>query len=113
MNPNWVDLALLLGVLVVAFAGWRAGVISTAAAFAGFIGGALAGAWLVPQLLAGTAWPAVIDAIATLAGMLVLGLIGQSILGYAGRAVRDAVHFRPVSARRMSRRGVVSVMVRR
>lgn len=96
MNPNWVDLALLVGVLVVALAGWRAGVISTAAAFAGFIGGALAGAWLVPQLLAGTDWPAAINAIATLAGMLVLGLIGQSILGYAGRTVRDAVDFKPV-----------------
>lgn len=96
MSANLVDLLVLGGVLLVAFAGWRAGVISTAAAFAGFIGGALAGAWLVPQLLADADWPPFLAALSTLAGMLVLGLVGQAILGTAGRAVRDAVDFRPV-----------------
>jgi S1-C subfamily serine protease len=93
---NWVDAALLGGALIVAFAGWRAGVISTAAAFAGFIGGALSGAWLVPQLLAGSDWPSLLKGIATLAGMLVLGMIGQAILGFVGRSLRDAVSFTPL-----------------
>ena len=96
MSANLVDLLVLGGALVVAIAGWRAGVISTAAAFAGFLAGALAGAWLVPQLLADSGWPPFLDAMATLAGMLLLGLIGQAILGVAGRAVRDAVDFRPI-----------------
>jgi S1-C subfamily serine protease len=93
---NWVDIALLVGLLVVAIAGWRSGVITTGAAFAGFIAGALLGAWLVPTLLAGREWPAFLQAIATLVGMFVLGVIGQSILGFAGRSVRDAVDFRPI-----------------
>lgn len=93
---NWVDIALLVGLLVVAIAGWRSGVITTAAAFAGFIAGALFGAWLVPTLLAGREWPTFLQAIATLVGMFVLGVIGQSILGFAGRSVRDAVDFRPI-----------------
>lgn len=87
MSVNWVDLILVIGALVVAFAGWRAGVISTTAAFAGFIGGALAGAWLVPQLLAGSDLPSMIMAIATIGGMLVLGMIGQALLASsAGRS---------------------------
>jgi S1-C subfamily serine protease len=96
VSANLVDLLVLGGVLVVAVAGWRAGVISTAAAFAGFFAGALAGAWLLPQLLVDSGWPPFVDAAATLAGMLLLGLLGQAILGVAGRAVRDAVDFRPI-----------------
>ena len=93
---NWVDVVLLVGLVLVAIAGWRSGVITTAASFAGFIGGALAGAWIVPRLIAGTAWPAFVVAMATLAGMFLLGVVGQAILGIAGRAVRDALDFRPI-----------------
>jgi S1-C subfamily serine protease len=96
VSMNWVDLILVIGALVVAFAGWRAGVISTTAAFAGFIGGALAGAWLVPQLLAGSDLPSMIMAIATIGGMLVLGMIGQALLGFVGRSIRDAMSFTPL-----------------
>jgi S1-C subfamily serine protease len=96
VTMNWVDVGVLVGIVLVGVAGWRAGVISTAAAFAGFIGGAVVGAWLVPQLLAGADWPNLVEAVATLAGMLVLGMIGQAILGFVGRSIRDAVDFRPV-----------------
>ena len=110
MSTNWVDIALLVGLLVVAIAGWRSGVITTAASFAGFIGGALCGAWLVPQLLAGREWPAFLQAMATLAGMFVLGVIGQSILGFAGRTVRDAVDFRPIRVVDSASGMVVSIL---
>lgn len=93
---TWVDAVVLVGVLVVAVAGWRAGVIATAAAFAGFIGGAMVGAWLVPQLLAEADLPALLDAGATVAGMVLLGMVGQAVLGLVGRIVRDALDFRPV-----------------
>ena len=93
---TWVDAVVLVGVLVVAVAGWRAGVIATAAAFAGFIGGAMVGAWLVPQLLADADLPALVDAGATVAGLVGLGMVGQAVLGLVGRIVRDALDFRPV-----------------
>jgi len=93
---NWVDVALLAGLLIVAITGWRAGVITTTASFAGFIGGALAGAWIVPHLIADSTWPTFLQAMATLAGMFVLGVVGQAILGFGGRMVRDAVDFRPI-----------------
>lgn len=93
---NWVDIAILAGTLLVGLAGWRAGVIRTAAAFAGFLGGALLGAWLVPRALAGSDLPSLVEAAATLGGMLLIGLIGQAVLGAAGRVVSDAVDFRPI-----------------
>lgn len=96
MIANWVDIALLVGLLLVAIAGWRSGVITTAASFAGFIAGAVAGAWLVPRLLADAQWPLVIQAVATIAGMFVFGILGQAVLGFAGRALRDAVDVRPI-----------------
>ena len=96
MIANWVDIALLVGLLFVAIAGWRSGIITTAASFAGFIAGALAGAWIVPRLLADAQWPLVIQAVATIAGMFVLGILGQAVLGFAGRALRDAVDVRPI-----------------
>ena len=110
MSGNWIDVALLVGLLVVAIAGWRAGVITTAASFAGFIGGALCGAWLVPNLIADREWPTLLQAMATLAGMFVLGVIGQAILGFAGRSVRDAVDFRPIRMLDSASGMVVSIL---
>ena len=93
---TWVDVALLVGTLVVAVMGWRAGVITTVAGFAGFLGGAILGAWLVPQVLSGTDWPALLAGVATIAAMVLLGLVGQAILGTLGRAVRDVVGIGPI-----------------
>ena len=60
---TWVDLLLALGVLFVALAGWRAGVIATMASFAGFLGGAMLGAWLTPRLLEGREVAGVVAAV--------------------------------------------------
>lgn len=93
---NWVDAVLVAGAVLVGLAGWRAGVITTAAAFVGFLGGAMLAAWLMPQVLADVSWPSFAVAIVALGAMLVLGLVGQSLLGWVGRMVRDALDFRPV-----------------
>ncbi len=110
MNGNWVDLAVLVGLLVVALAGWRAGVITTAASFAGFLGGALVGAWLIPNLLSGRDWPTFLTGMATIAGMFMLGIIGQALLGVVGRAVRDAVDFTPIRLLDSASGMVVSIL---
>ena len=47
---------------------------------------------------------------ATLAGMFVLGVIGQAILGFAGRTVRDAVDFRPIRVVDSASGMVVSIL---
>lgn len=107
---NWVDVAVVVGLLVVAIAGWRSGVITTAAAFAGFIAGALAGAWIVPNVIEGWPLSAVVQAMATLAGMFVLGVLGQALLGLVGRWVRDALDFQPIRLVDSASGMVVSVL---
>ena len=93
---TWVDLLLALGVLFVALAGWRAGVIATLASFAGFLGGAMLGAWLTPRLLEGREVAGVVAAVVMMAAMLVLGFIGQAVMGVVGRALRDLIDFGPL-----------------
>lgn len=88
---NWIDLVLIVGLLVMAMVGWRAGVITTAASFAGFIGGAIGGAWLAPRILAHLELSDMIEALVMVAVMLGLGLLGRSILGSLGREVRETV----------------------
>lgn len=96
MTLNLVDLLVLAGIVLVAVAGWRAGVIATVAAFAGFLAGALAGAWLMPQLLADAGWNPFLEGLATIVGMLVLGMLGQAVLGSIGRALRGALDLTPL-----------------
>ncbi len=110
MSANWVDIVLLAGVVIVALTGWRSGVITTAASFAGFIGGALLGVWVVPNLLVGRDWPTILQAMVTLGGMLAMGVVGQTLLGLVGRAVRDAVDFKPVRLVDSASGMVVSVL---
>lgn len=88
MSINAVDLALVLGGLLMAYLGWRAGIITTTAAFVGFFGGAFLGARLVSFLLDGRDWPVLAEGLATLIAMIVLGMAGQALLGALGRLVR-------------------------
>ncbi len=91
MTLNAVDLALVLGGLLMAYFGWRAGIITTVAAFLGFFGGAFLGARLVAFVLADRDWPVLAEGLATLLGMIVLGMVGQALLGGLGRLVRRTV----------------------
>lgn len=88
---NWIDVVLVVGLLVMAMVGWRTGVITTAAAFAGFIGGAIGGAWLAPRILAELDLSDLLEAVLLVALMLGLGLLGRSILGSIGREIRGTV----------------------
>lgn len=93
---TWVDFMVIAGAVLVAVSGWRAGVITTVASFVGFLGGAALGAWLVPALLEERDWAALPAALATVAAMVLLGLVGQAILGFVGRFLRDLVDVGPI-----------------
>ncbi|MGV1004844.1 MAG: MarP family serine protease [Candidatus Nanopelagicales bacterium] len=93
---NWVDLGVLVLLILVGLIGWRAGLIATAAAFFGFVGGALFGAWLVPQLTAGRDLPVVLNTVLLLIGLVLGGVLGQALLGWLGSKLRTALDFAPV-----------------
>ncbi len=93
---NWVDVAMVGVLLVVALGGWRTGLIATASAFFGFVAGAALGVWLVPRLLAGRDLPDLVGMGLLLLGLIVGGVLGQAILGRLGSALRSALDFAPV-----------------
>lgn len=93
---NWVDVALGGVLLIVALAGWRTGLIATAAAFFGFVAGAAFGVWLVPRITAGQEFPAVVNTALLFVGLIIGGLLGQALLGALGRGLRSALDFAPV-----------------
>lgn len=93
---TWVDILVLVGLVLVAISGWRAGVITTVASFVGFLSGAAIGVWLIPNLLADRDWAPLPAALATVGAMVVLGLVGQAVCGIVGRAVRDLVDVGPI-----------------
>lgn len=91
---NAVDLIILALALVVGYTGWIHGFVVGLLSFAGFVGGAAAGLFLVPILLGGFE-PGL--GVAILAALLVLAVasIGQGLLSWAGGWVRSKVSSRP------------------
>lgn len=96
MNLQGVDWAVIAGFFIVAALGWRSGVIATVASFAGFLSGAIAGAWLVAQWLSDSQWPSLLKGTATIAGMLLVGSLGRAIFGAGGRALRGLLAVAPL-----------------
>lgn len=93
---NFVDLLVIAGLVVVALIGWRSGLLATALGFFGFLAGAMAAALGIPALLAGQDLPVMLNTGAVLVGIVVAGLLGQALLGWLGRMLREAITFRPV-----------------
>lgn len=91
---NVVDFIVIALAIVVGYTGWVHGFVVGLLSFAGFVGGAAAGLFLVPLLLGGFD-PGL--GVSILAALLVLGVasIGQGILAWAGGWVRSKVSSQP------------------
>jgi S1-C subfamily serine protease len=91
---NVVDFIVIALAIVVGYTGWIHGFVVGLLSFAGFVGGAAAGLFLVPILLGGFE-PGL--GVSILAVLLVLAIasIGQGVLAWAGGWVRSKVSSRP------------------
>nr|WP_246211288.1 MarP family serine protease [Phytoactinopolyspora alkaliphila] len=91
---NVVDFIVIALAIVVGYTGWVHGFVVGLLSFAGFVGGAAAGLFLVPVLLGGFE-PGL--GVSILAVLLVLAIasIGQGVLAWAGGWVRSKVSSRP------------------
>ncbi|MGD9483131.1 MarP family serine protease [Streptomyces sp. TRM70308] len=93
---NLLDAVLVLAVLAFAVAGWQRGLVAAVAAFAGFLGGAVIGVWLLPFTLdLVERGGAAATVVAVLTVLLPAG-VGHALGSRLGWAVRDAVRWTPV-----------------
>ncbi|MHB1065927.1 MAG: MarP family serine protease [Candidatus Nanopelagicales bacterium] len=93
---NLVDWILIGAVIVFAIAGWQRGFVSGALSFAGFLGGGLIGAFVLPPIVATTGLPDLARALIVAGGVLLLAITGQVIASMVGRMVRGTMTWKPV-----------------
>mgnify|MGYP002654722212 CR=1 FL=1 len=92
---NLVDWVLVGATIVFAWAGWRQGFVAGVLSFAGFLGGALAAAFLLPRFAASLTDNPVVRVGIVVVGVIVAALIGQFIASLLGRRLHDAITWRP------------------
>lgn len=93
---NIVDWVLLGAVIVFAIAGWRRGFVAGVLSFAGFLGGGLLGAFILPAILASTGLSEIARGFAVAGGVLLLALAGQLGASILGSMLRGSMTWQPV-----------------
>lgn len=92
---NLVDWILIGALIVFAWAGWRQGFVAGALSFAGFLGGALAGAFLLPGMIEARVEPGLGRSLLLAGGILVCAAGGQVLLSFLGRSLRTGMTWTP------------------
>ena len=92
---NLVDLLVLVAIGVFAWSGWRQGFVAGLLSFAGFLGGGLLAALVLPGLVERFGLPDLAGAILLASAILVTAMLGQALLSMLGRQVRGALTWTP------------------
>ncbi|MEY4136611.1 MAG: hypothetical protein RL205_739 [Actinomycetota bacterium] len=92
---NLVDWVLVGATIVFAWAGWRQGFVAGVLSFAGFLGGGLAAAFLLPRLTTTITDNPVVRVGIVVVGVIIAALIGQFVASLLGRRLHDAITWRP------------------
>jgi S1-C subfamily serine protease len=92
---NLVDWVLVGATIVFAWVGWRQGFVAGVLSFAGFLGGGLAAAFLLPRLSATVTDNPVARVGIVVVGVIVIALVGQFIASLLGRRLHAAITWRP------------------
>lgn len=91
-----VDWVLIGAVIVFAWAGWRQGFVAGALSFAGFLGGGILAALLLPRIVTGFTDNTVLRAAIVVIGVLVIAVLGQAIASFIGRRLRGLISWTPI-----------------
>lgn len=92
---NLLDLFLLLAALVFAGSGYRRGLVAGAVSFAGFIGGAAVGVWLLPFALDQVDRGTTSATVVALLTVLVPAAVGHGLAAQLGRRLRRSLSWGP------------------
>ena len=92
---NLVDWVLVGAVVVFAWAGWHRGFVAGLLSFAGFLGGGLAAAFILPSVVDALIDAEWLSALALGVGVLVCALLGQFAASILGDRLRGGITWRP------------------
>ncbi len=90
-----VDWVLIGALIVFAWAGWRQGFVAGLLSFAGFLGGGLLAAFLLPDVISTRVSEGVMRAVILIGAILLSALLGQALTSILGRWLRDAITWKP------------------
>jgi S1-C subfamily serine protease len=93
---NVVDWVLIGAVFVFAWAGWRQGFVAGLLSFAGFLGGGILAALVLPEIVASFFSEGLVRALVLIAAVLISALLGQTLASILGRMLRAAITWTPV-----------------
>jgi S1-C subfamily serine protease len=93
---NVVDWILVGALLVFAWAGWRQGFVAGLLSFAGFLGGGILAALVLPEVVASYFTEGLVRALVLIGAVLIAALLGQSLASILGRMLRAAITWTPV-----------------
>lgn len=106
---NWLDAVLLIAAISFAFSGYRQGFVVGALAFAGFVGGGVAGLLVAPTAVSRVE-PGLGQSVLAVGVVLVAATAGQVLLAWLGGLARDRLTWRPVRVVDASLGALVSVL---
>lgn len=92
---NLVDWVLVGAVIVFALAGWRRGFVAGLLSFAGFLGGGLAAAFILPGILDALIETDWLRVLALGVGVLMSALLGQFAASVLGDRLRGSITWHP------------------
>ncbi|MDO9484964.1 MAG: MarP family serine protease [Actinomycetota bacterium] len=90
-----VDWVLVGAVIIFAWAGWRQGFVAGLLSFAGFLGGGLLAAFLLPEVISERVSEGVMRALILIGAILLSALLGQALTSILGRWLREAITWTP------------------
>ena len=90
-----VDWVLIGAVIVFAWAGWRQGFVAGLLSFAGFLGGGLLAAFLLPDVISARISEGLMRALILIGAILLSALLGQALTSILGHWLREFITWRP------------------
>lgn len=93
---NWVDISLIVVLVIFAWAGWRRGFIAGIFSLAGFLGGGLLAAFVLPDLIERALDPGWLSALAVISAVVIAAMVGQAIASILGRSLKRGLQWTPI-----------------
>ena len=91
-----VDAIVVAALALFAWAGWRRGFVAGVLSFAGFLGGGLLAAYVLPDLIEEHLEPGLLSGIVIIGAVLACAVLGQALASALGQSLRRGISWTPI-----------------